>query len=53
MPPKFPKYHMKTLLRDFNAEVGREGNFKLTIWNESSHEISYDNGVTLVTEREF
>jgi hypothetical protein len=22
---KFPKYHMKNLLRDFNAKVGRDG----------------------------
>jgi hypothetical protein len=27
---KFPKYHMKTLLGDFNAKVGREGIFKPT-----------------------
>jgi len=26
----FPKYHMKILLGDFNAKVGRENNFKLT-----------------------
>jgi hypothetical protein len=30
---KFPKYHMKILLRDFNAKVGREDIFKPTIWN--------------------
>jgi hypothetical protein len=30
---KFPKYHMKILLGDFNAKVGREDIFKLTIWN--------------------
>jgi hypothetical protein len=44
---KFPKYHMKILL-DFNAKVGREDIFKLTIGNESLHKISNDNGVTLV-----
>ena len=27
----FPKYHMKMLLRDFNAKVGRENIFKPTI----------------------
>jgi hypothetical protein len=27
---KFPKYHMKILLRDFNAQVGREDIFKTT-----------------------
>jgi hypothetical protein len=44
---KFPKYHTKILL-DFNAKVGREGIFKLTIGNESLHDISNDNGVGLV-----
>jgi hypothetical protein len=33
---KFPKL-------DFNAKVGREDIFKLTIENESLHEISNDN----------
>jgi hypothetical protein len=42
---KFPKYYIKILLRDFNAKVGREDIFKLTIGNESLHEISNDNGV--------
>jgi hypothetical protein len=45
---KFPKYHMKILLGDFNAKVGREDMFKLTIGNESLHEIGNDNGVRLV-----
>jgi hypothetical protein len=40
--------HMKILLGDFNAKVGREDIFKLTIGNESLHEISNDNGVTVV-----
>jgi hypothetical protein len=39
----FDKYHMKTLLEDFSAEVGKEDIFKLTIWNHSLHEISNDN----------
>jgi hypothetical protein len=43
---KFPKYHMKILLGDFNA--GREDIFKLTIGNESLQEIGNDNGVSLV-----
>jgi 23S rRNA C2498 (ribose-2'-O)-methylase RlmM len=34
---KFPKYHMKILLLDFNAKVGREDIFKPTIGNESLH----------------
>jgi endonuclease/exonuclease/phosphatase family metal-dependent hydrolase len=45
---KFPKYHMKILLGDFNAKVGREDIFKQTIGNESLLEISNDNGVRLV-----
>jgi hypothetical protein len=45
---KFPKYHMKILLGDFNAKVGREDIFKPTIGNESLHKISNDNGVRLV-----
>jgi hypothetical protein len=39
---------MKSLLGDFSAEVDREGIFKLTIGNESSHEINNDNGVRVV-----
>jgi hypothetical protein len=45
---KFPKYHMKILLGDFNAEVRKEDIFKPTIRNESLHEISNDNGVRVV-----
>jgi hypothetical protein len=47
---KFPKcsYHIKILLGDFKAKVGREDIFKLTIRNESLHEISNDNGVRVV-----
>jgi hypothetical protein len=37
------------LLGNFNAKVGRKDIFKLTIWNESLHEISIDSGVRLVT----
>jgi exonuclease III len=29
---KFPKYHMKIMLGDFNAKVGKEDIFKPTIW---------------------
>jgi hypothetical protein len=39
---KFPKYHMKLMLGDFSAKVGREDIIKPTIGNE----ISNDNGVT-------
>jgi hypothetical protein len=45
---KFPKYHMKIRLGDFNAKVGKEGIFILIIGNESLHEISNDNGVKLI-----
>jgi hypothetical protein len=45
---KFPKYHMKILLLDFNAKGGEGDIFKPTIGNESLHEISNDNGVRLV-----
>jgi exonuclease III len=31
---KFPKYHMKILLGDFNADVGREDIANRTIWND-------------------
>jgi exonuclease III len=43
-----PKYHMKILLGDFNAELGREDTFRPTIGNESLHEDSNDNGVRVV-----
>jgi endonuclease/exonuclease/phosphatase family metal-dependent hydrolase len=45
---KFPKYHMKILLGDFNTKVGRKDIFKSTIGDENLHEMSNDNGVTLV-----
>jgi hypothetical protein len=45
---KFPKYHMKNLLEDFNAKVGSEDIFKTTIWNESLQEINNYNGVRVV-----
>jgi hypothetical protein len=39
---------MNFLLGDFNAKVGREDIFKTTISNESLHEISNDNEITVV-----
>jgi hypothetical protein len=45
---QFPRYDMKILFGDFNAKVGRENIFNLTIGNESSLEISTDNGVRVV-----
>jgi exonuclease III len=45
---QFPRYHMKILLGDFNAKVGKEDIFKPIIGNESLHEASNDNGVRVV-----
>jgi hypothetical protein len=45
---KFPKYHMKILLGDINAKVGRKDVSKQTIGNESLHEINNDNGIRVV-----
>ena len=42
------KYHMKILLGDLNAKVGRENIFKPTIGNESLHQDNNDNGVRIV-----
>jgi len=44
---RFPKYRMEILLGDFNANVGRENIFKLTIWNSSLHQHSNVNGVRI------
>jgi hypothetical protein len=41
----FHRYNMKILLGDFHVKVSREDIFKVIIENESSHEISNDNGV--------
>jgi hypothetical protein len=32
---RFPKYHIKILLEEFNTKVGRQNIFKPTIWKES------------------
>jgi hypothetical protein len=45
---KFPKYHMKILLGDSDAKVGRENIFKPTIGNGSLHENSNDHGIRVV-----
>jgi hypothetical protein len=45
---QFPRYNMKILLGDFSAKVGRENIFKLTIRNNSLHEITNDIGVRVV-----
>jgi len=44
----FPKYHVKFPLGEFNAKVGRDNIFKPTTENESLHQDSNDNGVTVV-----
>jgi len=44
----FHKYHMKILSVDFNADVGRENVFNLTIGNEGLHQDSNDSGVRIV-----
>jgi hypothetical protein len=36
---KFPKYHIKTMTRDFNAKTGGEDVFKPTFGYEILHEI--------------
>jgi hypothetical protein len=41
----FAKYHMKMLLGQFSAKVGREDIFKPAVGNVSLHEISNDNGI--------
>jgi hypothetical protein len=44
---KFPKYHMKILLGEFHAKVGKEDIFIPIIGKESLHLISNVNGVGL------
>jgi len=45
---QFPKYHMKILLGDFNANIGTEDTFKIIIWNNSLFESGNDNAVRIV-----
>jgi exonuclease III len=45
---KFPNYHMKILLGDFNVKVSREDISKPTNGNDSLHQISNDNEVRVV-----
>jgi hypothetical protein len=44
----FPKYHIKILLGDFNAEVERNTIFKSAIRNDSLHQDSNKNGVRII-----
>jgi hypothetical protein len=43
-----PKYHMKILLGDFNAKVGRESISKPTIGNGSLHQDNNNNDIQTV-----
>jgi hypothetical protein len=43
---QFLTYHMKILLGDFNAKVGREDIFIPTIGTENLNEISSDNEIS-------
>jgi hypothetical protein len=45
---QFPRYHMKILIGDFNAKVGREDIFKPIIAYESLREANDDNGIRVV-----
>jgi hypothetical protein len=45
---QFPKHHMKILLGDFTAKVGREDIFKPTARNESLNESSNHHGIRVV-----
>jgi hypothetical protein len=44
----FPKNHMKITLGDLNAKVGREDIFKVTIAEESFHDVINNNWVSIV-----
>ena len=44
----FPKHHMRALLENFNAKLGRENIFKPTIVNASLHQDRNDNGVRII-----
>jgi len=43
----FSKYHMRILLGDFIAKLGREDIFKPAVGSESLHQDSDDNGVRI------
>jgi hypothetical protein len=45
---KFHKYHIKIMLGDFDAKVGREEIIEQKIGNDSLHESSNDTGVRVV-----
>jgi len=43
----FPKYHIKIMLGDYNAEMERQDIFKPTFRNDSLHHDSNDNDVRI------
>jgi hypothetical protein len=43
-----PQNNTKVLLRDFKEKLGRGDIFKPTIWDDSLHQDSNDNGVRMV-----
>ena len=43
-----PKYHMKILVRVFNAKLGGEDIFKSTVGNESRYQDRNGNGIRIV-----
>jgi len=45
---RYPKYHMKILLGDFNAKLGSKNIFRPTVWNERLQQGSKKNGVRIV-----
>jgi hypothetical protein len=45
---RFSKYHMQILLGEFKAKLGKKNIYKPTIWNESIHQDSNDNGKGIV-----
>jgi hypothetical protein len=45
----FPKNHMKILLGDFNAKLGRKDIFKPKIKSESLRQDSHDNGIGVLS----
>jgi len=45
---QFLKYHMKNLLGDFIEKVWRGDISKLTVGNESVHNVGNDNGIRIV-----
>ena len=44
----FPKYHIKFMLGDFSAKLGRKDTCQPTIRNQSLYQYSNDNGVRVV-----